>query len=320
MKNIIVCLSIIVLTFNSFSQNNDEVLDCMSAIAVCGNTMHFSTSVFSSQIECEANLSPIYYKFYRTHNSSDHAVSFNVDSIQGSYTLYGPFRGAYTDFCEEIALGQTDQVSGSIATNPAFFLDEGWYVLKINPTNCTYRNGWRMTIQFGGKYLSCESPISKDCEDCISSFSPTAGQYQLSAWVKGKHENRNTTYTNPSIKVSFDGASDTYTFNPSGSIIDGWQQMNGQLTVPATATAIKVGLNCADGMCYFDDIRFLPMDGSMVSYVYDPVSLKLVAQLDERNYATFYEYDEEGKLIRVKKETERGIMTIQENRDNSYKR
>ena len=58
----------------------------------------------------------------------------------------------------------------------------------------------------------------------------------------------------------------------------------------------------------------------MMSYVYDPISLRLMAELDERNYATLYEYDEEGKLIRVKKETEKGIMTIQENRDNIIKR
>jgi len=58
----------------------------------------------------------------------------------------------------------------------------------------------------------------------------------------------------------------------------------------------------------------------MKSYVYDPISKKLVAELDERNYATFYEYDEEGKLIRVKKETEKGIKTIQENRNSIIKR
>jgi hypothetical protein len=57
----------------------------------------------------------------------------------------------------------------------------------------------------------------------------------------------------------------------------------------------------------------------MVTYVYDPVSLRLVAELDERNYAKFYEYDEDGKLIRVKKETEKGIMTIQETRENNSK-
>jgi hypothetical protein len=47
------------------------------------------------------------------------------------------------------------------------------------------------------------------------------------------------------------------------------------------------------------------------------MTLRLMAELDERNYAKLYEYDEEGKLIRVKKETEKGVMTIQENRENS---
>jgi hypothetical protein len=39
-----------------------------------------------------------------------------------------------------------------------------------------------------------------------------------------------------------------------------------------------------------------------------------MAQLDENNYATFYEYDDDGTLVRVKKETERGIKTISETR------
>jgi hypothetical protein len=57
----------------------------------------------------------------------------------------------------------------------------------------------------------------------------------------------------------------------------------------------------------------------MKSYVYDPVSLRLWSELDDRNYATFYEYDEQGNLTRTKKETERGIITIQESREGQYK-
>jgi YD repeat-containing protein len=55
----------------------------------------------------------------------------------------------------------------------------------------------------------------------------------------------------------------------------------------------------------------------MKSYVYDPVNLRLTAELDANNYATFYEYDAEGGLIRTKVETREGIKTIQETR--SYK-
>ena len=50
----------------------------------------------------------------------------------------------------------------------------------------------------------------------------------------------------------------------------------------------------------------------MKSYVYDPRSLRLMAVLDEQNFATLYEYDGEGQLTRTKKETEKGIVTLQE--------
>jgi len=52
----------------------------------------------------------------------------------------------------------------------------------------------------------------------------------------------------------------------------------------------------------------------MKSYVYDPVSLRLSAELDANNYTTFYEYDEEGTLIRTKIETREGIKTVSETR------
>lgn len=57
----------------------------------------------------------------------------------------------------------------------------------------------------------------------------------------------------------------------------------------------------------------------MKSFVYDPFTLRLHAELDENNYATYYEYDEEGALVRVKKETERGVKTINETRQNLSK-
>lgn len=61
-----------------------------------------------------------------------------------------------------------------------------------------------------------------------------------------------------------------------------------------------------------DDIRLQPFRSAMKSYVYDALTNKLSADLDDQNFATFYEYDAEGQLERIKKETERGIVTIQE--------
>lgn len=166
--------------------------------------------------------------------------------------------------------------------------------------------------------LECSTSCFAPCKDCIGSFAPIPGKkYVVSAWAKEQGAPQSTTtYTNAELSVI---SGTTTSFYGSGQIIDGWQRIEGEFTIPSSSTTLDIKLNCQSGNCYFDDIRVFPFDGSMKSYVYDPITMRLVAELDERNYATLYEYDEEGKLIRVKKETEKGKMTIQENRNNTKK-
>ena len=71
---------------------------------------------------------------------------------------------------------------------------------------------------------------------------------------------------------------------------------------------------------YFDDIRIHPLKANMTSYVYDPITLKLVAELDANNFATFYSHDAEGNLISVKKETIDGIKTIKEGKKVPFRK
>jgi hypothetical protein len=165
-----------------------------------------------------------------------------------------------------------------------------------------------------------------ECKDCIGSFQPDPGNYILSAWVREDVTTIPKTYNNPKIKVSFTGVPGPGTLygtdGTKNKIIEGWQRIEEVIAIPASALDINlelVNLSTSDDV-YFDDIRILPVDGQMKTYVYDPVTLRLSATLDENNYATFYEYDEEGKLIRVKKETEKGIMTVQESRESSKKK
>jgi len=169
----------------------------------------------------------------------------------------------------------------------------------------------------------CTNPAPPTCSECISSFAPIPGKkYVVSAWTKEKNAVQSkTSYTFPSINILYPSISGSAgPFSPAGSIIDGWQRIEGEFVIPSNATDITLKLNCLGANdCFYDDVRVFPFDGSMKSYVYDPVNMRLVAELDERNYATLYEYDEEGKLIRVKKETEKGKMTIKENRDNTKK-
>ena len=156
------------------------------------------------------------------------------------------------------------------------------------------------------------------------SFRPERGhKYIVSAWVKEIHSSAVATYANSDITISFKTPDEVaYTFNPTGNIIEGWQHITGILIIPGglDATKIKIKLNNnSDTDVYFDDVRFFPYNGNLKSFVYDESTQRLLAELDENNYATFYEYDLEGGLVRVKKETENGIFTIQETRSNSAK-
>jgi len=102
-------------------------------------------------------------------------------------------------------------------------------------------------------------------------------------------------------------------FSSEGDVIDGWQRF--YVAIPAGWNKIVIkNLNNSEGAIYIDDVRIHPFDANMKSYVYDPNTLRLMAELDENNYATFYEYDDEGNLVRVKRETNDGIKTIQESR------
>jgi hypothetical protein len=103
--------------------------------------------------------------------------------------------------------------------------------------------------------------------------------------------------------------------------IDCWQRVEVEFTAPSTGAEVTLAIkppvpNPAGGYYYFDDIRVLPFNAGMKTYVYNPINYRLLAELDENNYASFYNYDEEGTLVQVKKETEKGIMTIQTTRQH----
>jgi hypothetical protein len=91
--------------------------------------------------------------------------------------------------------------------------------------------------------------------------------------------------------------------------------------VPDNATSMEIKLLATgDADVYWDDIRIHPFNSNMKSFVYDPVTLRLMADQDENNYSSFYEYDDDGTFIRVKKETERGVKTISETRSSLQKK
>ncbi|WP_264793711.1 hypothetical protein [Aureispira anguillae] len=148
-----------------------------------------------------------------------------------------------------------------------------------------------------------------------------AKDYVFSAWIKVEEKgNHQPLPTYAKANKGQRGVSICGTFiAPSGPVIEGWQKIEGTFIANGSnAFSIKIGMATspdlnADGF-YIDDIRIFPADGNMVSYVYDPITYKLKATLDDNNYATFYIYNASGSLVSSKKETERGIISIQESR------
>lgn len=162
------------------------------------------------------------------------------------------------------------------------------------------------------------------CDTCILPFFPDSGSYFISGWVKTSTTRTDASDRKASIKVMLAGSqSNTYEFFPTGSIIEGWQRIQGVVKITHNHQNIRVYLNgstTSSVNAWFDDIRIHPFNANVKAYVYDRKSYRLTSILDENNYAAFYEYDEQGALKRVKKETENGISTISESRNSNIKR
>lgn len=203
------------------------------------------------------------------------------------------------------------------------YASAGTYVVQLTIVQAGHPNIVKTQV------ITISDCIETTCKDCIGSFQPSPGKYIVSLWVREDVSPLPQTYNNAKVEISF--LTSTGYFGPlifgtnsaKNKIIDGWQRIEEEFTIPSNATDIKLKLlNTNSGAvdAYFDDLRVFPADGQMKTYVYDPITFRLAATLDENNYATFYEYDEEGILIRVKKETEKGIMTIQESRQGNKKK
>ena len=62
---------------------------------------------------------------------------------------------------------------------------------------------------------------------------------------------------------------------------------------------IYVYLTNASGSstAYFDDLSFHPKDAVMTGNVYDEKTGLLIAQLDNENFASLYDYDDAGRIV-----------------------
>lgn len=304
--------------------------DIMKAFALTDQTIKQLADLTADGINTVNNGEPIWYWiFVETETPS---IDFSSETGLSAIDVYGPFSKEYLYAVDSVqnnlsspVYSMSSQEGSSIDrfTIPSL-TEKGLYLIELTPA-------MRITevrIEPAAELLGSTKPKEvrnppKPCIDCLNDELPEPGKYLVSAWAQETPYMPGTTnFTNPVLRVHLfyqNGTSVSYTIPMVGYVIDGWQLMEGEFDVLSPLSGITIILSCQSNSCQFDDVRMLPYDGSMKSYVFDPVNLRLAAELDERHYSTIYEYDEEGRLKRIKKETERGIMTIQETSTSSHK-
>lgn len=157
----------------------------------------------------------------------------------------------------------------------------------------------------------------------LRGFNPVTGRkYVFSAWIKDGQASGDPQIS-LEIKQLAGNISKTVDLKKL-AVVEGWKLVEGIIDLPgwnitAEMSEISAILRKTGENVLIDDIRIFPYDGQLKTFTYDERTMRVMAQMDENNYATFYEYDDEGLLSRVKKETERGIMTIKESR-SSYRK
>ena len=215
---------------------------------------------------------------------------------------YSPFVPIFT--AATTALGTDYKLNNATAGNLVRTKDEahtGNYSLFVNGSGAT------IPLNASGKGV-----------DASYSFTMTKGKkYVASVWVK--------TGTTPVLKLIVDTSATANSpvhlesvFTAKSNVIDGWQQYEVVMDIPDNQPYKRFELSLSAG-AYYDDLRIYPFESNSKGFVYHPVTRKLMATLDENNYATFYEYDAEGNLVRTKKETDKGILTISESRSTHRK-
>ena len=235
-------------------------------------------------------------------------------------------------------LSNSDSKHYSVFLCPGIYLINGTYneryAVEDNPSNSQNTYSWNCDNCQSQDYKNLSTangcisskPIAVSESMLNQSFALVPGKkMQFSAWVKEASDsivNYRPSYLKNHVELQYpESGTAPALFYPVGPIVEGWQKVEGEFTVPANgSTANLVFSNDGNQPVYFDDIRIHPFDANMKSYVYDARSLRLAAELDENNYASFYEYDEEGQLVRVKKETIQGIKTIKETRNAKQKK
>jgi hypothetical protein len=284
---------------------------------------------------------PSVYKEFEVESATDNALTINFpfansSELQGkTIKVFGADFDKYNnktvhgDFPVTVIAPGLDAAHTIITLNPSIFLHTGIWKGKISvpyPLQTPVVTGSSNLSISGLKghtgKNSLKATALAEMEQISLSLIP-ADTFILSCWVSldniDNYTFRDIATNARGISINFLNAAGTQIgtsalMQPSqiGPVIEGWQKIEQEFIVPAGTKRIVLQLKPGPVATYFDDIRIFPLHSNIQTYVYNKDNLKLRAVLDNNNYASLYYYDEQGSLYMVKKETERGIQTIQE--------
>lgn len=256
-------------------------------------------------LQVQNNLMKFLFSPFATFGTTNLGSSpYYIFNLQGSSTLPGVVKNVSHTGLYSYLTPATKNGGGSYSV----------YQISLPASLSSYPGAGNYYMNHPWMYNAMTGPTVAD------EYSPfrfnTSKSYIVSVWLKPLNPAVNATDYSSLVTGVSAGVVANLTVIPfvkNSNVIDGWQQYTVTFPVSATAT-LYLPLNF-----YVDDIRIFPADANMKSFVYNPANEKLMATLDENNFATIYEYDQEGNLVRTKKETEKGIMTVSESRSSNPK-
>lgn len=135
-------------------------------------------------------------------------------------------------------------------------------------------------------------------------------EYILTFWLKPQF---NSVANNVEVVIN----NQLVTTNSATNLVEGFER----ISVKFRASGYdKININnLSDQNYYLDDLSIQPANSSMVKYVYDAKNYRLLAELDDQSFATYYIYDPEGNVRMIKQETKDGLKTITETRSHVIK-
>jgi hypothetical protein len=248
-------------------------------------------------------------------------VTYNAINIYSTSKLgYNHVLPVLTAANADYSTVQFESFENTYLRNGTYYLEDGLGISTPSAIDAAVSHAGKRSLALTGAYTLFS----------LNRVTPTQPNnlFLFKVWVKENYQLNNDIYVqngqaHPYLKVTFDGSSglSPLSFVKKAQIGE-WSLYEAPMTV-ASSQADKsftpffsYATAPAGYKIWIDDVRIQPLQSQMMSYVYDPVTLRVVTVFDDQHFGLYYQYNSEGKLIRKMMETEKGKKTIQETQYN----